>query len=119
MLKVHTSDGLTSRINLENEEQAKAWLSRLSDPRYQENITGLTIAYRGVQYSLSRPQGFTRLNFLAEQVQPDPKGKVKGGERIFCFSDEVRIGLMVHKEQRAVRVSLVKIGKRRFSPNGR
>ena len=116
MLKVHTNDGLTSRIDLEDEEQAEQWLARLKDPRFQASITGLTVAFRGVQYSLPRPVGFSDVFFLAEHVSPDEVRKIKGGERVFCFSDNVRIGMMVHKAQRAVRITLSKTGRQRFSP---
>jgi hypothetical protein len=116
LLKVHTNDGLTSRVDLEDLEQAEQWLARLKDPKFQASITGLTIAYRGVQYSLPKPQGFQDILFIAEYVAADEDRKVKGGERVFCIADSVRVGLMVHKAQRAVRVTLLKQGKQRWSP---
>lgn len=116
MLRVHTNDGLTSSFDLEEEEQVRKWLSVLQDPEFQERITGLTISHRGVLYSFPRPQGFKRLSFAAENVEPDPERKIKGGQRVFCFADESRVAMMVHKAQRAVRFSLAKTGRRRFDP---
>lgn len=116
MLRVHTSDGLTTRFDLEDKERAAEWLERLKDPEFHNRITGLTISHRGVLYSFPRPQGFRRMSFLAERVAPDPQRKIKGGERIWCFSDDVRVGVMVHRAQRAVRVTLTKTGHRRFDP---
>lgn len=116
MLKVHTTDGKTVRLDLEDEQQAREWLLQLRDAEYQASITGLTVAYRGVQYSLPRPRGFNTLSYLAEYVAPDSSKKLKGGERVTCFADDVRVGLMVHKEQRAVRITLTKTGRQRFSP---
>ncbi|KKN26411.1 hypothetical protein LCGC14_0874890 [marine sediment metagenome] len=115
MLTVHTEDGRTARIDLEKAEQAEEWLSRLKDPEFQKQITALTIAFRGVQYSLVRPRGFSQSFFLAELVQSNG-GRVKGGERITVFSDDVRLSVMAHREQRAARVAIVKTGKRRFNP---
>jgi hypothetical protein len=119
MLRVHTNDGLTSSFDLEDEKQAEQWLELLKDPKFQASISGLTVSHRGVLYSLSKPQSFRQLMFSAEHVPPEPERKIKGGERIWCFADEVRIGLMVHRAQRAVRVTLTKTGRQRFSPQMR
>jgi len=119
VLKVHTSDGFTARIDLEDEEQAKAWLEKLKDPAFQQSISGITIADKGVQYSLPRPHGFGQIFFHAEYVEPDEDKKVKGGERLSCVSDNVRVVMMVHRAQRAVRVSVIKTGKQRFNPLSR
>ena len=115
-MRVHTKDGLTSRFDLEDEEQASEWLKRIKDPKFQAEITGLTVSSRGVLYSLTRPQGFRDLSFFAESVQKDMSKKIKGGERVFCFADGVRISMMVHQEQKAVRITLTKTGRQRFSP---
>ncbi len=43
MLKIHTSDGRTHRIDLADEEQAKEWLGRLRLRAFQEGITGISV----------------------------------------------------------------------------
>lgn len=116
MFKVHTCDGLTSRIDLSDHEQAQEWLRKLKDPEFQARISGFTVTENGVQYSLPKPLGFDRVSYLPEIVDPDPDRKVKGGERITCFAGDIRAIIMVHREQRAARVSLRRIGKRRFDP---
>lgn len=116
MLRVHTSDGLTTTFDLENAEEAKRWLEREQDPGYQSSITGLTISHRGVLYSFTRPVGFRKIAMVAENVDADLARKVKGGERIVCYVDDVRIGIMAHRLQRAVRVTLVKTGRQIFNP---
>lgn len=117
MLSVHTKDGLTSSFDLEDEEQVKQWLSLLRNPDFHLAVTGLTITHRGIQYSLPRPKGFRQLRYMAESVPPDFDRRLKGGERIFCFADTVRVAAMVHREQpAAVRISLTKTGRQRFSP---
>lgn len=116
MLKVHKADGMTLRFNLEDEQEAKAWLDCCKDPMFQAQISGLTVAQKGVQYSLPRPQGFLRQFFQAEYVQPTPDGKVKGGERLICVADDSRIILMVHLAQRAARFAVCKVGKQRYNP---
>ena len=116
VLKIHTNDGETSRVDLEDEGQAKEWLQRLSDPSFQDAITGITVAHRGVQYSLPRPVGFREILYIVEHVAQDPSHKVKGGERVTCIAGDVRATLMVHNAQRAARFSLMRTGKQRFNP---
>lgn len=116
MLKIHTNDGLTACVDLEDEEQAREWIERLKDPRLQSKITGVTVAHRGVQYSLPRPLGFDHVVFQPEIILPDDQKKIKGGERVVCQAGDVRVELMVHKAQRAARVSLKRTGKQRFNP---
>ena len=116
MLKVHTTAGLTSRVDLENEDEARQWIEKLRDPAFQQGISGLTIYQKGVQYSLPKPQGFGQIFLCAEFVEPDPDKKLKGGEKLVCVADDVRIVLMVHKAQKAVRVAVIKTGKQRFNP---
>jgi len=118
LLLVHTSDGLTSKINLENEEQAKSWLNRLRNLEFREKISGLTVIQQnGVYLSLPRPQKFKNVILQAENIPRDGNGKIKGGERLICFADDVRLSVMVHRDPLAtVRVHLVKFGHRRFDP---
>ena len=116
LLRVHTNDGITTRFDLEDKEQAAEWLEKIKDSNFQDTITGLTVSHRGVLYSFSKPQGFRNLSYQAEDVEVDLERKIKGGERVLCYADDVRISLMVHRSQRAVRVTLAKTGKRRFNP---
>lgn len=116
MLRVHTKDGLTHRVDLRDAREAEQWLRELKNPSYQTEITGFTVAHRGVLYSLPRPQGFDRISFVVERIEPNPERKLKGGERVTCFAGDVRISLMVHEAQKAVRVTLARLGKQRFNP---
>lgn len=112
MLRVHLKDGQTISIDPENEKEAAEWLEHLKEPGFQSKVAGLTVRYNGVDFSFPRPEGFRRVSFAVEEVRQN-----KGGERIWCFSDNVRVGLMVHKEQRATaRVTLRKTGNQRYSP---
>lgn len=118
MLWVHTADGQTEAINLDDEEQAQKWLERLRDPVFRDSISGLSVSHNGVTYSLPRPRNFQQVAMTVEAVQE--AGRNKGGERLLCFADEVRLAVMVHREQKAtVRVSLSKPGRRRFDPERR
>ena len=116
MFKIHTRDGLTSQVDLQDDVQAKEWLARLDDPEFQARISGFTILHDGVQYSLPRPFGFNAVSFFPEIIAPDDARKIKGGERITCFAGDVRATIMTHREQRAARISFRRIGKRRFDP---
>ena len=91
-------------------------MQRLSDPRFQATITGLTLSHAGVQYSIPRPTDFDPVSFLAERIEPNADRRIKGGERVTLLAGDVRASIMVHREQRAARISLFRMGKQRFSP---
>lgn len=119
MLKVHTRDGRTVRVDLEDRKSSASWLQRLRDPAFQGEITGLTLSHRGVSYSLPRPRGFDAIMYQAELIAAEPERRIKGGERLVCQAGEVRAAIMVHREQRAARVTLFRIGKPRYTPEPR
>lgn len=119
MLSIHTSDGLTISIDMNDAEQVREWIVKLRNPNFVERITGVSILDRGVMYSFSKPLGFRKIGFEIERVEADQEKKIKGGERLVCYADDVRIVLMVHAVQKAIRVSMSKIGKRRFDPSSR
>lgn len=112
MLKVHTSDGLTAEVNMEDPREAKVWLERFHDPAFQATITGLTVVQKGVQYSLPRPDGFREVALTAQHVDAG-----KGGERIIATVGDMKVKLMVHNGQRAARVTVVPRWRRVFDPN--
>ncbi len=118
MFWVHTADGQTEAIDLDDEEQARAWLTRLKDPAFRDSVSGLSVSHHGVTYSLPKPRNFRQVAMTVEAVRE--AGRNKGGERLLCFADEVRLAVMVHREQAAtVRISLSKPGRRRFDPERR
>jgi len=116
VLEIHTRDGRTEKIDLADRAQAAAITRRFADPRYQATITGLTITHLGVRYSMPRPTGFEPVAYMAEEVEPDPSRKLKGGRRVVCHAGEVRAIAMIHEAQRAVRITLMRFGKQRFAP---
>lgn len=146
MFKVQSKDGSTVHVDLNDESQARDILRRLRDPSQQAELTALTIAQpsRGrprcpecsasgrflcpkcgqvegevhaqqIQYTLARPEGFHHVFMWPEAIEPDG-GKVKGGECITCFVDDIRVQLMVHRSQPSIRVSLLKTGRQRYNP---
>lgn len=151
MLKIHTKDGKTTRIDLTDTDQAREWLKKLKEQEFQKLITGISITQKcegrfkcpscnkstklicskckqpinevlcgsGVQYSLSRPSGFNKVFYQAEYIQPNEENKIRGGEKIICFCDDTQISMMIHKSQKAARITLTKPGVRRFSPYNR
>ena len=149
MLKIHTSDGKTHRIDLTDEAQSKEWLPRLKTHKFQASITGISVVQdcqgrvrcpsckrtghlvcescgravphdcytrTGVQYSLSRPDGFDPVFYVVEHIEPEEGAKIRGGERITCFAGDSRIAMMVHKGQPSTRVTLLKTGRQSYNP---
>ncbi len=132
MLKIHTSDGKTVRIDLSDEGQARELLAKLRTHKFQDAITGVSLVEThdvrvncdrcggkshsqiGVQYSVSRPQAFRRVEYDLEHV-PE-QGKLKGGERVVVYADDVCLSMMAHRSQPSARVTLARVGKRRFKP---
>lgn len=130
MLKIHTRDGQTLRVDLADEEQACLWLERLAREDFQATINGVSLVERhsvgkcqecgrrssrdiGVQYSVTRPDDFKKVFFNIEYLQPN--GKIKGGERVTVFSDEVRLVLMAHKSQPAARITVTREQRNDYS----
>lgn len=131
MLKIHTADGQTHPIDLQDAEQAQVWLARLAREDFQASIHGVSLVERhcvrakcqacgessgreiGVQYSVSRPDGVRRVFVHVEAVEA--QGRVKGGERVTLFADDMRLTLMAHASQPASRVTIAKIGKQTFN----
>ena len=70
-----------------------------------------------MQFSISRPQDFRAVSFDAEHVEPS--GRVRGGDKLVLYADDVRVSIMAHADQPAVRVVLAKVGRRRYNPNQR
>lgn len=123
MFNFHLKNGKTVRLDLEN--GAPELLTELSRPEFQDQITAVSVVQRhgargggdvGVQYSLPRPEGFEgRAWFTVELVAAE--GKVRGGERIVLFVGDVRVTLMAHRGQPAARITIARVGKRKFNPD--
>lgn len=131
MFKIHTSDGRTIGVDPSDPEQAREWVERLERPSFQASITGVTLIERhdvsgrcpecdqrvslrtGVQYSMSRPQGFRHVNFGVESIEPD--GKVKGSDRLVLLANELRLVLTAHHSQPSARVTLAG-WRRQYAP---
>jgi hypothetical protein len=71
----------------------------------------------GCQFSLSRPQAFRDVAFTVEAIEAN--GRINGGERVVAYCDDVRLTIMAHAAQPAVRIVLSKIGRRKFDPLAR
>lgn len=122
MFNLHFRDGRTQRLDLEG--GTPELLESLGRSDFQDSLTAVTIkmAYptkKGetcAQFSITKPEGFEgRTWFRVENVKPH--GRVKGGERVVVFAGDIRLVLMVHSSQPAVRVSVARIGKRVSNPH--
>lgn len=131
MLKIHTADGQTHPVDLQDSEQAQTWLARLAREDFQATIHGVSLVERhsvsgkckacgeplgreiGVQYSVTRPDGVRRVFVHVEAVEAE--GRVKGGERVTILADDMRLTLMAHASQPASRVTISKIGRQTFN----
>lgn len=116
MLQVHLIDGRTLRFDLKDQRQADDWISKACEPEFQAAISGMTLLQNGVQYSFPRPHGFRKVWLFAEDLQPNEIRKFKGGERITGQADNVRVAVMVHNGQRAVRIGLSNPGFQCYNP---
>jgi hypothetical protein len=117
MLKVHTTNGKTHKIDLRDEKTANEWARRLVDPAFQATISSMSISQRGSQYTLGRPLDFREsdIHFAMEEIKPE--GKWQGGEEITGFFGDVRVSMLVHNSQRAARVMVTRTGKRIHIPD--
>ena len=116
MLQVHLSDGRTLKFDLQDGVQAREWQQLAGDFEFQSTIRGVTLQNNGIQYSITRPQGFNTVWYFAEFLESTRDRRFKGGERAAVQSDNVRLSAMSHNEQRALRVSLSKTGHQCYNP---
>lgn len=70
----------------------------------------------GAQYSFSRPGYSRKVLYVPEIIRPELDGGNKGGERIVVFVDGIKVVLMAHENQPALRVTLAKPGNIRYNP---
>jgi len=123
MISLHLKDGRTLKLDLEN--GAQELLQELKRPEFQDQITAVTLTQRhpskgsdegvGVQYSLTRPEGFDGTCWFHVEAVP-MVGRVRGGERVVLFAGDVRVTIMAHRSQPAARVSIARVGRRKFNP---
>jgi hypothetical protein len=123
VISLHLEDGQTISFDLLN-DGAREWLEKLARPEFQAKLTAVTINMKhpskggegGVQYSVAKPKGFDDAQwFHVERVEPS--GKIRGGEKIDLFIGGLKITLMCHASQPAARISIAKIGRRKFNPS--
>lgn len=119
MLFVHLSNGQTIQFDLRNERDALEWLTRVRERSFQSEMRGLTLHHKGVSYSLSRPVGFNNVFMFAEYLPPNGGQKFKGGEKLICQCDKIRANVMIHEEQRAVRINVTNPGLQCYNPLSR
>jgi hypothetical protein len=135
LLRIHTKDGRTRTLDLSDRDEAREWVRLCADSTFQASISGLTLAsaHRAsgdcshcgarvalptiVQYSVSNPRDFRRVEMTAEDV-PKSEG-VNGGERVIVFADDVRLSTMAHASNPALRIVMSKVGRRKFDPSSR
>jgi len=130
VLKIHTSDGQTHKVDLFSEEQANTLLKSLNRHDFQRTIKGVSLVEKhktgrckhcggvnpreiGVQYSISRPEFFRNISF---DVESNDYSNNKGCEKIIIFADDIRLVLTAHKSQPATRIVVSKIGKQKYKP---
>lgn len=70
----------------------------------------------GAQYSFSRPGYSRKVLYLPEFIKPELERGNKGGERITVLVDGMKVVLMAHENQPALRVTLAKPGDIRYNP---
>jgi hypothetical protein len=114
VLKVHLTNGETITFDLSNPEHAQRWLRHIRSRSFQDSITSLSLNLNGVQYALSRPNGFGDVSFFADLLEPH--GRFKGGERLHCNAGEIGIVLLAHAGQRSLRVDVTMQGKQKYNP---
>ena len=115
MIRIHTRNGLTEKLDLEDADQASSLLRRLADASFQASITAITVFNGETQHSLTRPAGFREVAFDAEHICVD-EPKAKGADRIMVVADDVQVSVVLHKKQNAARLVIRKTGRQRFNP---
>jgi len=128
VLKIHTRDGRTVRVDLRDEIQAKRLMRQLDQEEFQATISGITVVEThsvkircknceekvtrdiGVQATLSRP-AMSDIRF--EPYLIDRSG---GGTGVDMFVSDYRVTLTTHERHRASSVGMQRVGRRLFAP---
>ena len=138
MVKVSFSDGTTLGFDLNNEDDLRAWQEWSSASDFQNRITSIGIVRRhdmavkcqgcnatvtkndGKFLTIQRPKRFKRVEFYAELVWNERKGKKRLlGEKVTCHADEVKYSLLVYTYQDPpppilARYDIERVGKQMF-----
>ena len=141
MIKIHTENGETTNLALEEETQVDS-LQRFQND--SKRITGITAVQScsghlkcpnhvdsdaepckgcseekplltckmGIQHSLSRPVGFNEVSYGVERTN-------KGSEKIVCIADDCKIVVMINHNQPSSKITIIKKKTvQRFKPSG-
>jgi hypothetical protein len=91
--------------------------ARLVCPHCGEIEDNGEFSYMGNQLAVIKPDTFDKVCFEAERSMIGD-GKTVGGEKLVCFAGDVQLTVMAYAQQPTARVTLRRIGKRRFNPGG-
>lgn len=116
MIQVHLSDGRTLKFDLSDREQRDEWVRLAKDSKFQSSVRAVTLQDQGVRYSFTRPSGFSRVWVFSEYLPPDSDKGFRGGERVTIQSDAIRSTLLVHAEQKAARIDMIRLGRQCYNP---
>lgn len=71
--------------------------------------------YMGNQFALIKPDSFDKVCFEAENSMIND-GENVGGEKLVCYAGDIQLTIMSYSQQPTARVTMRKIGKRRYNP---
>ena len=90
-------------------------LAKLVCPKCGEIHDDGEFSYMGNQFAIVKPDSFDKVCFEAENSMIND-GEDIGGEKLVLYAGDVQLTIMAYTQQPTARVTLRKIGKRRFNP---
>jgi hypothetical protein len=118
VLRVNLSTGVTLKLDLAHDADAREWRSFAGDPSCQQTIRGVSIVRDGFCHVVPVPKRFQSAPvYQAELLTDDETGRLIA-ERVSCYVDAIRIDLTVYARANPplARVDVVRTGKRRHMP---
>lgn len=95
MLLVNLSDGVTLRVDLEDQREADSFRARLYNREFSRTIRGISILCGSQTYAVPHPSGpFDRIRWEVDLTLH--KGEVSR-EQVICYADHVKITLTVYR----------------------
>jgi len=111
------SDGSTLSIDLAQDADQERWSALRSDPKFQEDIRGVSIQGDARTLTLPVPFRFRTIHFDIGFSKAQGKSGTKM-ERAYCYADSIRIVLTSYTEggMRLSKVEVSRVGKMRHGP---
>lgn len=106
MIRVQCADGRTRQFDLTDDELLNEWLDVQRSRREQAQLRGVHLFNGSMTAAILQPRSFRSVLYEAETIAE--------GERVIVQADDIRLDVLLYREQSRTRIDLRRIGKARL-----